>query len=81
MKYLSIWEISLGKRLDDGGRGEKGLSQLCDPHPKSLSLRAMDFEIWLPFSLREKGLGDEGTKFAKVGCTQRKEKRMIVSEV
>jgi hypothetical protein len=28
-----------------------------------------DFEIRLPFSLREKGLGDEGAKFVKVGCT------------
>jgi len=28
---------------------------LCDPHPKSLSLRERDFEIRLPFSLREKG--------------------------
>jgi hypothetical protein len=46
-----------------------GASQLCDPHPKSLSLRERDFEIRLPFSLREKGLGDEGAKFAKVGCT------------
>jgi len=46
-----------------------GASQLCDPHPKSLSLRERDFEIRLPFSLGEKGLGDEGTKFAKVGCT------------
>jgi len=42
---------------------------LCDPHPKSLSLRERDFEIRLPFSLREKGLGAEGGKFAKVGCT------------
>jgi len=46
-----------------------GASQLCDPLPKSLSLREMDFEIRLSFSLGEKGLGDEGAKFAKVGCT------------
>jgi hypothetical protein len=28
------------------------------PHPKSLSLRERDFELLLPFSLGEKGLGD-----------------------
>jgi len=33
-------------------------------------VRERDFEIRLPFSLREKGLGDEGGKFAKVGCTR-----------
>jgi hypothetical protein len=32
------------------------------PHPKSLSLRARDLKssAFLPFALREKGLGDEG---------------------
>jgi hypothetical protein len=27
-----------------------------------------DFELWLPFSRREKGLGDEGGNLATVGC-------------
>jgi hypothetical protein len=40
------------------------------PHPKSLSLGERDFEwcflsLLLPFSPREKGLGDEGKRVAE----------------
>ncbi|PSN12080.1 hypothetical protein C7293_21730 [filamentous cyanobacterium CCT1] len=45
----------------------RGASQSCNPHPKSLSLGEKDFEIRLPFSPREKGLGDEGDRLYKSG--------------
>jgi len=64
---MSYTTLKMDSRLRGNDRcmSDGGASQLYDPHPKSLSLREMDFEIRLLFSLREKGLGDEGVKFAK----------------
>ena len=39
---------------------EFSITAALGPHPKSLSLRARDFKTLPPFSLREKGTGDEG---------------------
>ena len=46
-----------------------GASPLCNPHPKSRSLRQRDFEIRLSCSPWEQGSGNEGDNLAKMGCT------------
>jgi hypothetical protein len=63
-----------------GNRPFFGLLIDC-PHPKSLSLGERDFEscslsnlapflILLPFSPREKGLGDEGSPYCVINETR-----------
>jgi hypothetical protein len=53
-----------------GGKNSR-IQNSISPHPKSLSLRERDFELLLPFSLGEKGLGDVSVAARNAGlCVQ-----------